>query len=193
MSSKTPEETEQIARPASSRLCASEMTTAKVGDDHYFVVAGRRWRRTDPHLPASLRTQLTKELMSARRAVKFALAAADDEQLKHARARVDDAKVALGERGPKWWLPYDKGGLEKRLKGATRALLRQRDVDKSICPSEVARIVAGDEWREQMPRMLEIAWQLESEGWLQVTRKGVPVSHPTRGPIRLRRTEAEQL
>ena len=43
------------------------------------------------------------ELMSARRAVKEAKRAEDAQALKSARARVNDAKVALGERGPVWW------------------------------------------------------------------------------------------
>jgi hypothetical protein len=41
--------------------------------------------------------------MSARRAVKEAKRAEDAQALKSARARVNDAKVALGERGPVWW------------------------------------------------------------------------------------------
>lgn len=38
--------------------------------------------------------------MDARRAVRDA---ADDTQTRAARARVQAAKVALGERGPVWW------------------------------------------------------------------------------------------
>ena len=38
--------------------------------------------------------------MSARRAVRDA---PDDVALAAARARVDAAKIALGERGPPWW------------------------------------------------------------------------------------------
>lgn len=41
--------------------------------------------------------------MEARRAVKEAKASNDDDQLRAARAAVDVAKVALGERGPVWW------------------------------------------------------------------------------------------
>ena len=42
-------------------------------------------------------------LMQARRAVKNALHSRDPAALRQARAAVDDAKVALGERGPVWW------------------------------------------------------------------------------------------
>ncbi|WP_089397852.1 hypothetical protein [Noviherbaspirillum humi] len=72
-------------------------------DGRYFVVRGRLWRRTDPHLPADQRQRLTRELMAARRAVQSALRAGDPEAERAARARVDAAKIALGERGPPWW------------------------------------------------------------------------------------------
>ena len=36
-------------------------------DAHYFVVKGRRWRKTDPDIPEKLRAELVKELMAARR------------------------------------------------------------------------------------------------------------------------------
>lgn len=41
--------------------------------------------------------------MAARRAVRDSLKADDAEGLRAARARVDAAKRALGERGPVWW------------------------------------------------------------------------------------------
>lgn len=72
-------------------------------DGRYIVVRGRLWRRTDPSLSAPRREELTAQLMHARRAVKAALNANDARSLAHARKRVDDAKHALGERGPVWW------------------------------------------------------------------------------------------
>ena len=72
-------------------------------DGRYFVVKGQLWRCTNPTLDEEQRTLLVNELMSARRAVKTANNAEDDAQLKAARARVQTAKVALGERGPVWW------------------------------------------------------------------------------------------
>ncbi len=41
--------------------------------------------------------------MQAHRAVRTALADEDSTALKAAWARVQAAKVALGERGPVWW------------------------------------------------------------------------------------------
>ena len=68
-----------------------------------MIIDGRRWRATDPSIPEERRQELVNELMDARRAVGAAKRAEDEEAERAARARVHAAKVALGERGPKWW------------------------------------------------------------------------------------------
>ncbi|MBI1684054.1 hypothetical protein [Caulobacter hibisci] len=72
-------------------------------DGRYFVVRGRLWRTSDPRLSDAARQDLVTALMAGRRAVREALKGKDAEALKSARARVDAAKIALGERGPVWW------------------------------------------------------------------------------------------
>ncbi len=72
-------------------------------DGRFVVVDGRKWRATDPLLPEDVGAVLRKELMSARRAVGAALKAKDPEAEAAARARVQQAKTALGERGTPWW------------------------------------------------------------------------------------------
>lgn len=72
-------------------------------DGRYLVVRGRLWRKSNPALPPDMRQALVEELMAARRAVQGALRHDDPVALGTARARVDAAKVALGERGPVWW------------------------------------------------------------------------------------------
>lgn len=72
-------------------------------DGRYFVVRGRLWRRSDPSLSDERRAELVSDLMQARRAVGVALRNDDKPSLAEARAAVDRAKVALGERGPVWW------------------------------------------------------------------------------------------
>ena len=72
-------------------------------DGRYFVVKGRLWRTSNPNLPAEQRQKLVDQLMTARRQVGIALKAGDKEAERHARAAVDEAKRALGERGPVWW------------------------------------------------------------------------------------------
>jgi hypothetical protein len=72
-------------------------------DGRYIVVRGRLWRRTNPHLDEAERQTLVVQLMDARRAVGAALRSENIEALANARAGVQSAKVALGERGPVWW------------------------------------------------------------------------------------------
>ncbi len=72
-------------------------------DGRYFVVRGRLWRCSDPALPPAERSRLTHELMAARRAKGVAMRAGDAVGREAARARIDAAKVALGERGVTWW------------------------------------------------------------------------------------------
>jgi hypothetical protein len=72
-------------------------------DGRYFVVKDRLWRCSNPALDEDERQRRVNELMTGRRAVKLAKAAEDSAQLKAARAQVDAAKIALGERGPVWW------------------------------------------------------------------------------------------
>ncbi|MCJ2025751.1 hypothetical protein [Methylobacterium sp. J-067] len=61
------------------------------------------WRCADPSLPEDQRKALVSQLMDARRAVAQAKRSGDAAAMKAARAAVDVAKVALGERGPVWW------------------------------------------------------------------------------------------
>ncbi|HBZ07627.1 MAG TPA: hypothetical protein DEP03_15065 [Massilia sp.] len=72
-------------------------------DGRYFVVRGRLWRLSNPDLDPGLRQQLVDQLMRARRQVGLALKAGDKDAERDARAAVDAAKHALGERGPVWW------------------------------------------------------------------------------------------
>jgi hypothetical protein len=72
-------------------------------DGRYFVVRERLWRMADPALSPEWRAALVSELMAARRAVGAALRVRDTDRLAEARAAVDRAKQALGERGPVWW------------------------------------------------------------------------------------------
>jgi hypothetical protein len=72
-------------------------------DGRYFVVRGRLWRCSDPSLPTERQVELTRQLMNARRDKGRALRMGDADAREKARKCVDDAKQALGERGPVWW------------------------------------------------------------------------------------------
>jgi hypothetical protein len=85
-------------------------------------IRGRRWRVSDPRIPDELRQQLVDELMDARRAVGSAAGSTEE---RAARDRVQDAKVALGERGLRWWrAELDDDAFEDRIRRAAGALHR---------------------------------------------------------------------
>lgn len=65
------------------------------------MVRGRLWRASNPDLSEAERQRLVDRLMNARRAVRAAVD--DPEAMKLARAGVQAAKEALGERGAVWW------------------------------------------------------------------------------------------
>jgi hypothetical protein len=67
-------------------------------------------------------------------------------------------------------------------------LLQQRGFEKSICPSEVARVLAGEqELRVLMELVREVALKLARSGVIEITQRGRPVDlNGYRGPIRLR-------
>ncbi|MDG6110351.1 hypothetical protein Daura_19295 [Dactylosporangium aurantiacum] len=79
----------------------SDSGPARTGDGRYVIIGGRRWRATDPAVPEDAAAALRRALMAARRDVGRALRAGEDPTA--ARARVQAAKVALGERGTPWW------------------------------------------------------------------------------------------
>jgi hypothetical protein len=155
-------------------------------DERFFVVGGRRWRRTDPGIPERLRAELVAELMAARRAVRDHRG--DTESVAAARRRVQDAKVALGERGEPWWEPPSAEGVEGRLAAAMRTLLRHREPSSTICPSDAARVVAGDRFRTVMDDARRVAADLRSRHVVVTTQGGDDVDPlEARGPIRIGR------
>lgn len=145
-------------------------------DGRYIVVNGRRWRATDPSIPENLRAELVKALMTGRRLVKTE---GDD-----ARVMINDAKVALGERGDPWWEPTGEGTRE-RLAATMRTLLRSRG-EGSICPSDAARTIGGDNWRGLMDTARDVAFTLRDDGVVAVRQRGEDVpGTDVRGPIRI--------
>jgi len=58
---------------------------------------------SDPALDPDRRAELVVELMQARRAMGLARRANDRSAGAEAKAAVDTAKRALGERGSPWW------------------------------------------------------------------------------------------
>jgi hypothetical protein len=70
-------------------------------------------------------------------------------------------------------------------------LLAARDPGKTICPSDAARALGGDDgFRPLMPLVRDAARELVAAGAIVVTQRGAVVDlDAARGPIRLRRAE----
>ena len=168
------------AEPAAGPSPGPERTP----DGRYLVVDGRRWRASDPRIPETLRAELVGELMAARRAVRDA----DEDAVRRARDRVQDAKVALGERGEPWWEPPSEDGLRERLAAAMRTLLRRRKPESTICPSDAARVAGGEAWRDAMDTARAVAAELAADGLIEVRQHGSRVDPATAtGALRLAR------
>lgn len=66
-------------------------------------------------------------------------------------------------------------------------LAAERGNDKTICPSEVARMLWPDEWRNHMEEVRLAALALRDEGKVQISQKGREVTdNKVKGPIRIR-------
>lgn len=167
---------------------AGQAPPERTQDGRYIVVAGRRWRASDPGIPDALRQELVDELMDARRAVGAAKRGADADAESTARARVQAAKVALGERGHPWWEPATDGSRRERLEAAVLALARRRAPGKTICPSDAARAVGGETWRDDMALARDVVHGLARDGAVEVLQKGEVVAADAdwKGPIRVR-------
>ncbi|MFC3481869.1 DUF3253 domain-containing protein [Kocuria carniphila] len=75
--------------------------------------------------------------------------------------------------------------LRDRAAASIRDLLRQRN-GKTICPSETARAIGGDDWRDLMPLVRDVAAGLVDQGQVIGQQKGETVDiAAARGPIRL--------
>jgi hypothetical protein len=75
-----------------------------------------------------------------------------------------------------------------KISSAIDELLAERNEGATICPSEVARALGGDTWRDLMQPVREVAAARGERGDLTVTRRGegVDARNPG-GPIRLGR------
>jgi Protein of unknown function (DUF3253) len=68
-------------------------------------------------------------------------------------------------------------------------LLSKRAATSSICPSDAARALCATEkqWRELMPQVRRVAYEMAERGEIEVTQRGVVVkADEARGAIRLR-------
>jgi hypothetical protein len=78
--------------------------------------------------------------------------------------------------------------VDRVLERTIDELLDQRRPGTTICPSEAARAVDAEGWRELMPAARAAAGRLVAAGQAEVTQRGEVVDVTTaRGPVRIRR------
>ncbi len=82
------------------------------------------------------------------------------------------------------------GGVSQNpeLRRAILSLARERGPDKSICPSDAARAIGGERWRELMEPARDIARDLARDGVVEISQRGTVLDPDAgwRGPIRIR-------
>lgn len=95
---------------------------------------------------------------------------------------------------------YCSDGCRRRAKGAASTvdenldrvltrLLAERGAGKTVCPSEVARAVGGEQWRDLMEPARSAARRAVARGDAEITQQGRVVDPSTaKGPIRIRPT-----
>jgi Protein of unknown function (DUF3253)/Uncharacterized protein conserved in bacteria (DUF2256) len=78
--------------------------------------------------------------------------------------------------------------VDRALESAISSLLDERARGATICPSEAARVVGGDDWRSMMELARAAARRLEAAGHVDITQGGRIVDPScAKGPIRIRR------
>ena len=76
----------------------------------------------------------------------------------------------------------------RQLEATILDLLARRAPTSTICPSDAARAVGDDDWRDLMEPARQAAQRLVDAGQVDITQHGTPVDLATaRGPIRIRR------
>ncbi|WP_317616723.1 DUF3253 domain-containing protein [Arthrobacter sp. NamB2] len=86
--------------------------------------------------------------------------------------------------------PAPEHGPDDVLRAEILRIAEQRGSANTLCPSDAARSVGGEQWRDLMPAARRIAFELAGEGRVDVTQRGERVEPDARGPIRIRWIDA---
>ena len=80
--------------------------------------------------------------------------------------------------------------VSEKLRETILQLARERGPSKTICPSDAARAVGGEAWRDLMDDARDIARDLARNGDVELSQKGDVLDPDAtwRGPIRIRAT-----
>ncbi|KAL8904771.1 MAG: hypothetical protein Q9171_006932 [Xanthocarpia ochracea] len=111
----------------------------------------------------------------------------------------EDHTVNSGESSPVNSALQSESEITKTLKTHLLRKLQSRQYPKTICPSEIPRALSNSDlaamglydWRNLMPQVRDILFDMRSEGQVEILQKGEVVTAATtiediRGPIRAR-------
>ena len=78
--------------------------------------------------------------------------------------------------------------MNQRIQAAILDLARERGPAKTICPSDAARRVGGDDWRDLMDDARDVARHLARSGDVEISQRGEVLDPDAtwHGPIRIR-------
>jgi hypothetical protein len=123
--------------------------------------------------------------------------AADAEH--HAAARAERTCAVCGRRMPASAAPdarvcsgacrrHGVDDTDRLLERTIDDLLDARAATSSICPSDAARAIGGEDWRDLMEPARRAARRMVARGEVEITQRGSVVDPSTaKGPIRIRR------
>lgn len=76
---------------------------------------------------------------------------------------------------------------DNKIQQTILAMATERAPDKTVCPSEIARVLFPGDWRKHMEEVRASAIELQREGKVIITQKGTPVDvKQIKGPVRIR-------
>ncbi len=77
--------------------------------------------------------------------------------------------------------------LYKDISETILSVATQRGMEKSTCPSEIARMMFPDDWRKHMKDVRDVAIDLHRSKKVVITQKGLPIDvDHIRGPVRIK-------
>lgn len=123
----------------------------------------------------------------------------EDDARRSAAAQAERTCASCGRRMPEGAAPDAKwcsdacrrhklDDTDRRLERTIDELLDARALSSSICPSDAARAIGGDAWRDLMEPARRAARRMVARDEVEITQGGNVVDPSTaKGPIRIRR------
>ncbi|MET3606963.1 hypothetical protein ABIC74_000805 [Mucilaginibacter rubeus] len=74
-----------------------------------------------------------------------------------------------------------------KISNAIISTAMSRGKEKTTCPSEIARALFPDDWRNHMATVRGVAIDLQNQGKVQITQHGKAINTDNiKGPVRIR-------